>query len=674
MFIDDYSIDSMLHAVIIRSPLSHGKLEEILCHDLEPEYTLITAKDIPGINELYDFPVPVLASEYLSYTGEPIGLLTGPDLEKLEKIASKCIIKVDEFVTEGDDSRKESLLEAPSFLKTNYSSDDPDYNSNSMPELIASGTYETGTQEHWYSESHGALAYFHDDILTVLTATQWPFNVKRSLAKMLKISDIKITVIQTESGLHLDGKIIFPSLITCQAALAAFITKSRIKLKLSRTEDFRYSPKRSASETHIVSALDKNGKIINTEIISAIDIGSQDIFSAEMLNQICTGSRGIYKLGKINIEGIALKTKKPPQGPMEGFGISQGFFAIERHASRLAETLKQDPAEWRKQNCLHKYEKTVKELIDCAAVNSDYYRKWASYELLKKTMKRKWELNEHETKRGIGISMAYQGSGFLDNTSNMANYGIELTLGKDSSLVIKTSILPNSTENERIWQEMAVEILGIDQNLVEIKTQVNIIDSGPDCLSRKITFITDLVENCLKAIRKQRFRHPLPITVRRNIKLEKSTAIENPAWAAAVIEVEIDNISMQPIIHGIWMLADAGRILSMSNAKRSLKLAVINALSWSIHEQVFYRNGEIPPGNIDNYDILSPKDIPPIYIDFLQHNNTHPKGIGELPYSVIPAAYSQAVSQAMDHPFEKIPLTQEHIWDVLKNKTAELQV
>ena len=702
MFIDDYSVDSMFHAIILRSPLSHGSLVEIFCLDLPEPYVLITAKDIPGINELDNFSIPILASEYLSYIGEPVGILAGPDLTRLDEIASNCIVKVNEYVQE---TRKESLLDSPSFKRISYSSNSSkDSETRELPQLIASGTYETGIQEHWYSESQGAAADFTKEMLTVHTSTQWPFNVQRSLSKMLKIPVNKIEVIQTEPGLHLDGKIMFPSLISCQAALASFITKKPVRLKLSRTEDFRFTPKRSGSETHIVSALDQNGRIINTEIITAIDIGSQETFTNELLNQICLGSLGMYKLGHINLEGIALKTNKPPQGPMEGFGISQGFFALERHVSRLAESLMKDPAEWRKQNSLKKNDKLaigiplkedvpMTKLIDSVAEMSDYYRKWASYELLKKSRKKKWELNEHEIKRGIGIAAAYQGSGFLCTGRDKGAYGVELILGKDSSLEIKTSIIPNSKENEKIWRGLAGSILGVEEGLVSITTTDKDIDSGPDCLSRSITVITGLVEQCCQEIRKLRFRDPLPITVKRNIKPEKllawnltkedgknseccvnPLAFNSPSWGAAVAEIEIDNISLQPIILGVWMVADGGRILSLQGAKRSLKLGIINALSWTINEQVIYKNGEIPPNIIDNYKLFAPVEIAPIHIDFLKNDNAKPKGIGELPYSCIPAAYSQAVSQALDHPFEKIPLTAEDLWDVMKNKTAEIPV
>ena len=655
-------------------------------------YTLINAKDIPGINELYDFAIPVFASECISYKGEPVGLLAGPDPNKLEEYAEECVIKVSENTP--------AVQIEDSFQKLSYHSDSGsglNVGNTAIPNLIASGTYNTGIQEHWYTEPHGAAAFYKENKLTVYTATQWPFHVRRSISKMLGITDSSIELIQTQLGFHLDGKLVYPSLLSCQAALAAYLTGKPVKLMLSRIDDFRWSPKRSGSEIQIASALDDKGGIINTEVFVSIDLGAQDIFAKELLSQICLGSLGIYGLGRVNMEGEAKKTAKPPQGPMEGFGSSQGFFAIERHVSRIADSLRQDPAEWRKNNCYSKNanlaigialkeEIPMTPLIDSVAAMSDYYRKWASYELLRQKRKKHWELNEHEIKRGIGIAAAFQGSGFLYSGNDKGVYSAELTLEKDGSLIIKTSALVNQEENNNIWRALAKSILGVEETQVSILSTGPGPDSGPASLSRYITAVTRLVERCCEAIRRQRFRDPLPITVRRSIRPDKiipwkasndnqsadALAFSRPAWGAAVTEIEIDNVSLKPIIRGIWLVADGGRILSQARARRSLKTAAINALSWATREQVIYENEEIPLETIKNYILPSPEEIPPIHIDFLYNENASPKGIGELPYSCIPASYVQAVSQAMDFPFEKIPLKTEDIWEVKKNKKAEL--
>ncbi|GHV32891.1 hypothetical protein AGMMS4952_24120 [Spirochaetia bacterium] len=60
------------------------------------------------------------------------------------------------------------------------------------------------------------------------------------------------------------------------------------------------------------------------------------------------------------------------------------------------------------------------------------------------------------------------------------------------------------------------------------------------------------------------------------------------------------------------------------------------------------------------------RNIPPIHLDFIWNDTVKAKGIGELPFSCIPAAYVQAVSQAMDYPFEKIPLTARDVWEAEK--------
>jgi CO/xanthine dehydrogenase Mo-binding subunit len=389
------------------------------------------------------------------------------------------------------------------------------------------------------------------------------------------------------------------------------------------------------------------------------------------------------------VDGFAVKTNIPPQGPLGGFGLAQGFFASERHASRIADSLGEDPAEWRKRNLITngklaagiplKEPVSAAGLIDSAASMSDYYRKWASYELLRSRRREsKWE-TEDKPLRGIGIAAAFQGNGFLYAGSDRGVYAVELTLDKDSSLEIKTSIVSSGADYIRIWMDMAAEILGIDPKQIRFKTENTdeIPDSGPSGLSRNVTELTRLVERCCQAIRKQRFRDPLPITVRRAGRPDKVPAwggetqadagvFSHPGWGAAVTEIEIDPVSFQPGIRGVWLAVDGGRILSQSRARRSLKTAVVHALGWTCREQIRYEDGKIPADLFSGYDIPSPGEFPPVYVDLIWTDTTGPKGIGELPFCCVPASYVQAVSQAMDHHFDKIPLSARDVWEAGK--------
>ncbi|GHV75449.1 aldehyde oxidase [Spirochaetia bacterium] len=684
-FVSDIMIRGALHGVTIRSTVSGGRLLSVTCPHMPPSYTLIRAEDIPGKNELADLPVPILAADELSYFGQPVAILTGPDESRLEDFAAQCRVDAEEE-SPGEDifARRDIRI-----------GEDTDAIFAEAASVV-SGTYKTGIQEHWYSEPTGAIAeYSADDTLLIHTATQWPFHVRNSVAGVLNIDAEAVSVEPVYGGLPLDGKLWYPSLTACHAALGSWLTKKPVRLILTREDDFRYSPKRNATEVRISSALDGEGHLLATKVHARLDMGAMSVFTDEILDRLCLGALGCYKHRNIHIKASAVKTNLPPAGPFAGFGLSPGFFAMERQVSRIADTLGQDPAEWRKNNSGAR-QKTlpigapVKEpvpldaLTDTAASMSDYHRKWASYELLRS---RRREEGDHqgnlksspEAFRGIGIACAYQGSGFLYSTET---YSVDATLDKDGILEIRTSIVPAKDTDFNIWRNIAAESLSVEASAIRIvcASTCGVPDSGPDTLSRNISILTKLVEKACLDIRDQRFRDPLPITVHSSYhpalmqnweaKPFDPRSLALLSSASAVVEVEIDPIEYIPKIRGVWLGIDAGKILSEARARRSLKLSAIQALGWASREQLAYADGRIPLGHIYDYDIPSPQDIPPITIDFIWNDTVKAKGIEELPFSCIPAAYVQAVSQAMDYPFEKIPLTPRDVWEAVRKPEA----
>jgi CO/xanthine dehydrogenase Mo-binding subunit len=289
-------------------------------------------------------------------------------------------------------------------------------------------------------------------------------------------------------------------------------------------------------------------------------MGAAGVFTDTILDRLSLGCLGAYKYSALRLEAHALKTSIPPQGPLSGFGLPAAFFAIERHVSYMADALHQDPAQWRKKRLLRRNEHLpsgqVREaapesLIDAVAAMGDYYRKWASYELLRSHRRlSEWNLKD-EPLRGIGIALAFQ---------------------------------PD--------------------------------DAGP----------------C--------------------------------AWGAAVVEVSID--LGEPKLRGIWLSVDGGA-LHEEQARRTLKRSAIHALSWAMGEGISYHEGRLDAGFFyNNYTVQAPGDIPPIHIGFIRNDDKNgdaaPRAIGELPFSTIPAAYVQAVSQAMDHCFDHIPLSAGDLW------------
>jgi CO/xanthine dehydrogenase Mo-binding subunit len=691
--VDDIEPPGVLYGIVIRSPIARGVLVNLECPALPASCTLIQSRDIPGKNSLNDCALPVLAEETLSYIGEPVALLLGPDRITVEKLAGQ--IKV---ITRGESpvlyphAVPEDAVLARRDIVTGEAGE-----AFKEAKTIVEGTYNTGIQDHWYSEPAGAVALWAHEKggrgrLTVHTATQWPFQALRSIAQVLKYPQSRITLEPSAIGIHLDGKIWYPSLLACHAALGAFITKKPVKILLSRIEDFRYSPKRNSAEIRIRSALGDTDRILATEISVLADMGAYGVFTDEILDQTCLGALGAYKSENVHIQGQAVSTNIPPASPLGGFGMAQGFFAMERHASIIADTLRQDPMEWRMNNMPGKKRLPLGApasgaippgLLDTAAAMGDYRRKWASYEMLREYRRKNGKTEKYEILRGIGIASAYQGSGSLYTGTDRGVYEVELTLDKEGILEIRTGLVASNDEYVHIWRKIAAEVLAIEAGAVRVvfgNTALG-IDSGPAALSRSVTTVTMLVERACLTIRKQRFRNPLPITVRRSYHPVKKTGwtgvpfdenvFARLAWGAAVVETEIDPVEFIPKIRGVWLGIDGGKILSEEQARRSLKLSVIHALGWASREKIGYTDGQIPERQFELYDIPCPQDIPPIHIDFIWNDTAQPKGIGELPFNCVPAAFVQAVSQAVDYPFKRIPLTSRDIWDAEKFKAGQ---
>jgi len=703
-FLEDIYPQNLLYAITIRSPVAKGKLISVNIPIIPDDYMYITAKDIPGINRLESTKIPIFAEENLNYIGEPIGILLGPDKTKLEEFASRCIVLADEenaVFSYGNEN-------AP-VLKREIETGNTFESFNEAGRLVTS-SYKTGIQEHWYAEPVGAVSWINNEVeennlknginnsITVRTATQWPYHVKRAVTSVLNIDASLVFVDPTCLNLHMDGKLWYPSLIACHAALGAFITKKPVRLILTREEDFLYTPKRCGTNINIVSAIDDKGDINAINIDISVNLGAYEVNGNEILDKTCLGTVGLYNFKKFNLKARAFCSNVPPQGPFTGFGLAQGLFAIERHVSLIADMVNQDPAEWREKHIdtqiLHHSSKiknstSGEKLIKAAAKMSDYNHKWASYELLRKTRKGK-KIEKGEKPRGIGIAFGFQGNGLLYHGEDNGSYSVEVTLTKDSRLEIKSSIT-SPEDYSRIWARIAMETMSIEHSMVHIISSSNAPDCGPSCESRNITVVTKLVEKCCLAIRKQRFHDPLPITVRRSIKPYNGTLLggrftpspgkildvnsfSKLGLACAVVEVSIDLVECVPIVRGVWLGVDGGKIISSNRAKRALTRGAAQSLGWAFTENIEYVDGAIPRAQYDNFTIFSPVEIPPIHIDFISDDTNEPKGISDLPFTCIPAALLQAVSQAMDHGFKTIPLKRNDIWEIVRAKNLDTSI
>ena len=278
-FYSDLELPSMYHGLLIRSPLPCGSVKSITHPCLPDGYTIITARDIPGEKyvTILKTKIPIFAHKEVTYLGEPIGMIVGPDINLLNKLQKEIIIrfkktgnekKIEEpsnlLETEATDSqvnledkekpdlKKESTEIATNLAEENKSQEDFFLDSNEIlaqrtifseddPEMVYAesdtqieGNYSAGMNIPVCSETVGGIAHYNHGMMTLYSNVYWFSQLRKSVSDVIGIEATQIEFIKTLSVGGRTNNIWYSVIVLVQLALAAFICGKPVKLVFSR--------------------------------------------------------------------------------------------------------------------------------------------------------------------------------------------------------------------------------------------------------------------------------------------------------------------------------------------------------------------------------------------------------------------------------------------------------
>ncbi len=677
-FYTDIEMNNMLHAVLVRSPVSHGTIKQISHPALPDGYYLFCAKHVSGTNRIktLNTETPVFASDEISYQGEPIAIIAGPDKKRLEKLRTELDIRFGRSKDAQQQPAAETSTERPVLAKRSvfYARADADIETvySNMP-FKAEHTYTERLQPLSYTEPNGCIAFFKGETLTICTPTKWITHLRTTVAAALGIDSDKIVVQKTVSADGSSNSIWYNAILAAQTAVAAQHTGRPVKLELSRDEQKKYMEKPlPVSITHRTAA-DENGVLKVMDIAITADAGAYNPFIQEIIDRMAIAAAGMYAPAVLRIEARAYQSHTAPSGVHLQWADFQSFFAAENQIHEISRLTGVYPIEIRKKNRLPV--ETIKTpqpfyfswgkidtLIDAAARSADFNRKYASYRLTREAQDTGAHIPVNLPYRGIGLACAFAGSGFFGTTIYSVNQSLQATLDTDSTLFIHT--YPPSQAVCAIWKNIAADILSIPQESVKIgcSTESNMELPYPESILSNISIMTQLVRRCCTAIQRQRFRQPLPITVRRSVsRLQKKkwdgeafsgTPYHSTASGAAIVEVHIDPCTFKERITHIWLAIDGGEILSPRSAEETIKCGIQQMLPELITDRT--------------------PDMPAVSITFAQ-NSGESKQIGDLIFSLIPAAFTQALTQAAECGVHQLPLATDTIFRLMREKRSKAQ-
>lgn len=663
-FIHDCSSENMHHGTIVPAPISKGTIQSIqLPSNIPDDFTFCRMKDIPGKNsiEIFGQKVPLLADKQIEYEGQPLMLLSSPSSERLEAVSKQVLISYQQEPALPSIGRYEpaQILDSKTITKGN-----PEKVFSKAFHLIES-SYRFFYQGQITQDPEGVYAEYLDGIFHIYATTSWPALVRTSIAGVFDMPEKNIVLHPLAFPPAYEGKLWRPAITAVFAALLAYKSRRPVRMMVY-PQPFNYTRHtKNSSRIHVKSAIGKTGTLEALDIHIDYDCGAFPVFSGEILRRSLYTAWFEYPCANLSVRANLIKTNTPPAFPTPFFGAAHIQTAMETDMNRIAEIAGRSPGEWRIENIISKTasREEMPGLINGIMDASDYRRKYSVYEMMKK--RREGFPSEYTPVRGIGIAAGGAGCGFSGPLEAELNSSITLRLDGEREATIVTSAVGRTNSIDLTWKRMVGKLLDIPPESVHIDRGglEHGIDSGPSVLSRNISILTPLLAKCCDGVNKKRFRSPLPIEVKRSLRIPKSrqwndetqsgTLFQGTSYGSAVVEVELNTVTLEIEIRGIWLYVYCGTAVNSDLIEPTLEAGIFHAVRWAAAEDIWLRypreTGVYTPADVS----LEEADI---RIEFVAGGKKYqPLGVEMLPYSLIPPAFMSALSQGANIYFDKLP-------------------
>ncbi|MDX1359364.1 MAG: xanthine dehydrogenase family protein molybdopterin-binding subunit, partial [Clostridia bacterium] len=674
IYIADMKLDGMLHAGTLRSTETRALIKDIRLPNLPEGYHIIDHNDIPGENYvkiIFD-DMPIFAEKQVNYYGEPILLVVGEDKQVILDILNAIEVEYEPL--------EPHYKYTKSVIHNEYEKGDPETAFANAVRTV-NGEYTTGYQEHIYLEPQGVISTYEDGKVTVIGSMQCPYYIKNAVMQALDDDGSGVRVQQAVTGGAFGGKEEFPSLMACQAAVAAYKLKKPISLLYDRTEDIEVTTKRHPALINITAAISPDYKVQGLRVHVSLDGGAYIGLSGVVLQRAMIAASGVYTVDNLEVSGDVYETNSVPNGAFRGFGAPQMFFAIEMFIEHVAKELKYNPFEFKLDMLAKKGDATstggrfrdpilLRDMIHKAWDVSDYRRKMT-------------EFSQPGVYKGIGMSMFLHGCGFTGSGEQKhIKAVVRLRKNEDDTVTVLAANTDMGQGAQTTLRKIAAGVLEIPvERVIYNMPDTDLVpDSGPTVASRTIMIVGGLIARAARDL-KEKWVPGEEITVEQRYKQpdfiewddDKLQGDAYPAysWGVVVCEVEVDPVTYQVDLHGIWSVFDVGKAIDERIVTGQIEGGLVQGIGYGMLEVMECREGKIQQRNVTDYIIPTAADIIPIYSHLM--DNPYPlgpygaKGAGELPLVGGAPAVALAIENAINKRIMKIPVTPEYIMELLEN-------
>ena len=353
-FTDDLvgRLTGVLHAWPVQAPHTHADLTSL---DPRPAMRLpgvvrvLTVLDVPGVNDSGHHHDEPLFGREVMFRGQAVAWVLGETLDAAQAGAAAVLATYDPLpaiVTIADAVAADSFQGATSVVRRGDAAA-----ALAAASHVFSGELEIGGQEHFYLETHAALAMVDEaGQVFVQSSTQHPSETQEIIAQVLGRPRNEVTVQCLRMGGAFGGKEHQPHAYAAIAALGAVLTGRPVRLRLPRVLDMAMTGKRHPFRARWEVGFDDDGRLLALRGELIADGGWSLDLSEPVLARALCHAENAYWIPDIEVVGRVAKTHKTSQTAFRGFGGPQGMLLIEDALARCAPRLGLAPEELRRRN------------------------------------------------------------------------------------------------------------------------------------------------------------------------------------------------------------------------------------------------------------------------------------------------------------------------------------
>jgi 4-hydroxybenzoyl-CoA reductase alpha subunit len=741
-FADDIVLPRMLFCKLLRSHVPHALIKRIdtaKALALPGVFAVITGKDLPipyGI-------LPVSQDEHalcidkVRFVGDPVAAVAAIDedtafdamnlieveyepLNTISTIEEAVLIdepRIHDYGDSGNVHKKVSL---------EFGNVDEGF---AEADLVREDVFFYEGNTHLPMEQHAAVAHFDaDQKLTLWSSTQTPHYVHRALAKVLETPASHIRVIATPNGGGFGGKSdpFNHEVAVCKLAM---ITGRPVKVTLTREEVFYCHRGRHPVLMKVKTGVKHDGAITAMHFQSFLDGGAYGSYGVASTFYTGALQTVTYDVPRYKFQGLRAFTNKPPCGPKRGHGTPQPRYGLEVHLDKIAEQLKIDPVDIRRNHLVAPNSVTANYLrigsmglgacIDKVVAGSDWKNRFS------------WDANNRKLPYGKGIGIACSsyicGAGLPIYWNNMPQSGVQLRLDRQGGVCVMCGSTDIGQGSDSILAYIVAEILGIDPfdiRVVTADTDLTPVDLGS--YSSRVTLMTG--NAAIQAAERARELLVMAVAEKLGVPIENLSLaerrvfdVENPeagvsfaeavvlaeskfgtigtvgsytpprspgkfkgsgvgpspaySYSAAVAEVDVNPDTGIVVVERVWIAHDIGRSINPLLVMGQVEGSVYMALGEILMEEMTYRtNRNVVHKFPSLLEYKSPTtmemcDVKTYLIEDPDPNGPYgAKEVGQGPLLPVPPAVANAVYNAVGVRIDEVPITPEKVMRALKDK------